>query len=173
MRISRVVYYYADDLEAYLQEERNKALPIRKRGPRWHYRFNIAGREYAGSTGLLATEDNRKAAQRFEKTQRELAKRGREAQTPGDFAAAAGEFVGWCKEVEYRQKASTAERIRVSFASLVSFFGDMPVVSIDAGEIERYKTHRVQVNAVKDVTLRHDLHALSFSVRAKDAPERR
>jgi integrase len=38
----------------------------------------------------------------------------------------------------------------------------MPVVSIDAGEIERYKTHRVQINAVKDVTLRHDLHALSL-----------
>ena len=104
-------------------------MPIRKRGPWWHYRFNIAGREYAGSTGLLATEDNRKAAQRYERTQRELAKQGREAQTPKDFAAAAGEFVGWCKDVEYRQKASTAERIRVSFASLVSFFGDMPVVS--------------------------------------------
>jgi len=139
-----------------------KHMPIRKRGPRWHYRFYIAGREYAGSTGLLATEDNRKAARRYEKTQRELAKQGREAETPRDFAAAAGEFVAWCNDVEYRQKASTAERIRVSFSSLVSFFGDRPVMSIDAGEIERYKTHRVQINAVKDVTLRHDLHALSL-----------
>ena len=137
-------------------------MPIRKRGPRWHYRFNIAGREYAGSTGLLATEDNRKAAQRYERTQRELIKQGRGAETQRGFAAAAGEFIGWCRDVEYRKKASTAERIRVSFASLVSFLGNMPVVSIDAGEIERYKTHRVQINAVKDVTLRHDLHALSL-----------
>jgi integrase len=137
-------------------------MPIRKRGSLWHYRFNIAGREYAGSTGLLATEDNRRRAQRYEKTQRESAKQGRVAEVPRDFAAAAGEFVGWCKDVEYRQKVSTAERIRVSFASLVNFFGNMPVVSIDAGEIERYKAHRVQINAVRDVTLRHDLHALSL-----------
>ena len=127
-----------------------------------HYRFNIAGREYAGSTGLLATEDHRKAAQRYERTQRELVKKGRECETPRDFAAAAGEFVAWCKDVEYRQKPSTAERIRVSFASLVSFFGEKPLVSIGPGEIERYKTHRIQINAVKDVTLRHDLHALSL-----------
>jgi integrase len=128
----------------------------------WHYRFTIAGQEYAGSTGLPATEANRKAAERYEKAQLELAKQGRKAETRRDFATAAGDFITWCKDVEYRQKANTAERIRVSFASLVSFFGDMPVVSIEAGEIERYKTHRVQINAVKDVTLRHDLHALSL-----------
>ena len=137
-------------------------MPIRRRGPLWHYRFTIAGQEYAGSTGLPATEANRKAAERYEKAQLELAKQGRKAETRRDFATAAGDFITWCKDVEYRQKANTAERIRVSFASLVSFFGDMPVVSIEAGEIERYKTHRVQINAVKDVTLRHDLHALSL-----------
>jgi integrase len=137
-------------------------MPIRRRGPLWHYRFTIAGQEYAGSTGLPATEANRKAAERYEKAQRELAKQGRKAETRRDFATAAGDFIAWCKDVEYRQKANTAERIRVSFASLVSFFGEMPVVSIEAGEIERYKTHRVQVNAVKDVTLRNDLHALSL-----------
>ena len=36
------------------------------------------------------------------------------------------------------------------------------MASVDAGEIERYKTHRTQINAVKDVTLGHDLHALSL-----------
>jgi integrase len=137
-------------------------MPIRRRGPLWHYRFTIAGQEYAGSTGLRATEANRKAAERFEKAQRQMAKQGRKTEAARDFATAAGDFMAWCKDVEYRQKASTAERIRVSFASLVNFFGDMPLVSIEAGEIERYKTHRVQINAVKDVTLRHDLHALSL-----------
>jgi integrase len=137
-------------------------MPIRKRGPWWHYRFVIAGQECAGSTELPATEANRKAAERFEKAQRELAKQGRLTEARKDFATAAGEFILWCKDVEYRQKPSTAERISVSFASLVDFLGDMHVVSIGAGEVERYKAHRIQVNGVKDVTLRHDLHALSL-----------
>jgi integrase len=137
-------------------------MPIRRRGPWWHYRFTIAGQEYTGSTELRATEASRKAAERFERTQFDLAKQGRLAEARKDFATAAGEFIVWCKDVEYRAKPNTAERIGVSFASLVAFFGDVHVVSIGAGDIERYKTHRIQVNAVKDVTLRHDLHSLSL-----------
>jgi integrase len=137
-------------------------MPLKKRGPWWHYRFTIKGQEYAGSTGLRATEQNRKAALRIEKDQRQAVLTGRANDARKDFATAAGEFVGWCRDVEYRQQASTARRIAVSFASIVAFFGDLPVMAIGAGEIERYKSHRIQVNGVKDVTLRHDLHALSL-----------
>jgi hypothetical protein len=93
---------------------------------------------------------------------KKLAKDGRLGEARKDFATAAGEFVRWCKDTQYRAKPNTANRIRLSFASLVAFFGDVPVISIDADEIERYKKHRIEVNGVKDVTLRHDLHALSL-----------
>lgn len=137
-------------------------MPLRKRGPWWHYRFTVAGQEHAGSTELRATEENRKAAERFEKRQHQLVLSGRATERARDFATAAGEFVAWCKDVEYRQKQSTADRIETSFASLLAFFGTTAVATIGAGEIEHYKTHRIQVNGVRDVTLRHDLHALSL-----------
>jgi len=64
--------------------------------------------------------------------------------------------------VQYRNKPNTAKRIAVSFASLVEFMGGLLVPSIEEAEVEQYKLHRVQVNGVKDVTLRHDLHSLSL-----------
>lgn len=99
---------------------------------------------------------------RIEKDQRQAVLTGRATEAGKDFATAAGEFIGWCRDVEYREQASTAQRIAVSFASLVAFLGDKPVVSIEAGEVEQYKVHRVKVNGVQDVTLRHDLHSLSL-----------
>ena len=137
-------------------------MPLRKRGKWWHYRFTVDGQEYAGSTGLPATEKKLKAAERIEKDQREAVATGRATEARKDFATAAGEFIAWCKDVEYRNQASTAQRIAISFASLVAFLGDMPVVGIEAGEVEAYKEHRAKTNGVKDVTIRHDLHALSL-----------
>lgn len=142
-------------------------MSLRKRGPFWHYRFKAGGRDHAGSTKLPAIEVNRKGAQRIEKERRaeimeSLSAGVLRSKAALDFATAAGEFIGWCKEVEYRQKQSTARRIETSFASLVGFFGVMSIVEIGAAEIEGYKTHRIRINAVKDVTLRHDLHALSL-----------
>jgi len=131
----------------------------------WHYRFKIGGQPYAGSTELPATAANRKAAQRIEaehraKVTERVSLGARKASI--EFVAAAGEFIGWCKDVEYRQKESTAKRIETSFASLVGFFGLTPLLDIGAAEIENYKIHRIKINGVKDVTLRHDLHALSL-----------
>jgi integrase len=137
-------------------------MPLRRRGPWWHYRFMVAGREHARSTGLRATEANRKAAERFEKHQRQLVLSGKTIERTKDFATAAGEFVGWCTDVEYRQKRNTATRIKTSFASLLAFFGTTAVTEIEPAEIERYKVYRIQINGVRDVTVRHDLHALSL-----------
>jgi integrase len=140
-------------------------MPLRKRGQYWHYRFKVGGKVYAGSTGLLATEDNRAGALEIEKQERdkrpERAVQARPRTNP-DFASAAGEFIAWCKDIEYRQKQSTARRIETSFASLLAYFGVKPLLDIGAAEIEGYKTHRIRINSVKDVTLRHDLHALSL-----------
>jgi hypothetical protein len=68
-------------------------MPLRRRGPLWHYRFTIAGQEFGGSTDLRATEENRKAAERFEKHQRQLVLSGRAFERTKDFATAAGEFI--------------------------------------------------------------------------------
>lgn len=48
-----------------------------------------------------------------------------------------------------------------SFASLMVFFAAEPVSLIDAGMVEDYKTWRVNECGVRDITIRHDLHALS------------
>lgn len=137
-------------------------MSLRKRGPWWHYRFKLNGTEYAGSTELRATEENRKAAERFEQKERQRVKGGQRHEKNLDFATAAGQFSRWCHDVEYRQKENTAARISTSLSSAVSFFGDRAVQQLDAGAIEGYKTHRFQVNLVKDITVRHDLHALSL-----------
>lgn len=135
---------------------------IRARAGEWHYRFNLAGEEYAGSTGLAATEQNRTKAEKIARDKKnELRELDSDARKPKAFAAAAAEFLYWCENVEYRGKPSTARRIKTSFASALEFFGDRPVVEISGGDIEQYKTWRIEHHGVRDVSLRHDLHALS------------
>ena len=85
-------------------------MPLRRRGPRWHYRFTINGQECAGSTMLPATEANQAAAERFEKRQKQLVRSGRTIERTKDFASGAGEFVAWCNDVRYRNKPNTAGR---------------------------------------------------------------
>ena len=52
-------------------------MPLRSRDGMWHYRFWLDGREYTGSTDLVATERNRNAAARMEAKARELVMSGR------------------------------------------------------------------------------------------------
>jgi integrase len=135
---------------------------VRVREGIWHYRFNLDGKERTGSTGLAGIEQNRKAAEEFAKGKRKELRRQDRGGGQKGFAAGASEFLTWCEAVEYRAKRSTAARIKVSFASAVAFFGAAPIETIDAGAIERYKSHRIMEHGVRDVTLRHDLHALSL-----------
>ena len=76
------------------------------------------------------------------------------------FNEAASMFLRWA-EGEHRHYPETARRLTVSFASLQPFFGKRPVHSITAGHLEDYKSWRRTEHQVRDVTLRHDLHALS------------
>ena len=152
-------------------DDPTKGKNVRVRDGQWHYRFNFRGREYSGPTGLGAELSNRSAAEEIAaQRHRELERVGPRLQGPrrvtrigGDvsFRAAANEFLAWCKDTEYRPKPRTAERIRVSFASAIQFFGDVPVEAITAEAVERYKTNRLTVDGVRDITVRHDLHALS------------
>lgn len=137
----------------------------RVREGQWHYRFILDGREYSGPTGLEGTRRNQKAAERFAEDEKRHLKGEAAKRVPKPFAEAAGEFIGWCKEVEYRGKPNTAARIATSFSSAVEFFGMAGVRDIDASKIESYKTHRIRNHGVRDITLRHDLHALSVFFR--------
>jgi len=65
---------------------------------------------------------------------------------------------------EHVDHERTFERIAVSFASLNSFFKaklkSTPVSTLESPDIEDYKAWR-RSNHIKEVTIRHDLHALS------------
>lgn len=152
--------------------EGSKGRNVRVRDGQWHYRFNFRGREYSGPTGLAGAVSNQSAAEAFAEARKQEIARTKPrlmeaprsavimtAATP--FESAADAFLKWAKDVEYRAKPSTAERLRVSFQSIMQFFGQIPVAAIDAQAIEAYREHRVRVHQVRDVTVRHDLHALS------------
>lgn len=140
-------------------------MGIIKRGRFWHYRIWVHGREYTGSTGLAATKSNRKRAlQIAEERRREIiARLARGPEIPAvPFSQAADQFLSWAEDVEYRAKPNTAHRIRTSFASLLAWFGERPIADITPGAIEDYKAWRAREHMVRDVTIRHDLHALSL-----------
>jgi len=140
-------------------------MALREKNQKWHYRFKIDGKTYSGSTGLEATERNRSAALRIEMKARERVEGGEAVRIQAKpFNEAAGLFLNYA-DGEYRAHPNSAHRLRTSFASLMAFFGSDPVRSITPGRLEDFKTWRRKVHGVKDVTIRHDLHALSTGYR--------
>lgn len=139
---------------------------LRSREGNWHYRFKYKGREYTGNTGLVANERERRNAEKVAKAAKAavIASRLVPAECPDKpFVDGAAEFVRWAETVEYRSKPGTWQRIRVSFVSLCVHFQTEYVSAIGASEIEGYKDWRLNTTRVKEITLRHDLHALSGS----------
>ena len=76
------------------------------------------------------------------------------------FHEAVATFLPWAK-VNYRSKPNTYKRIKTSLSSALVFFNKSPVNAIDAAGLDDYKTWRATEHEVRDVTIRHDLHALS------------
>jgi integrase len=143
----------------------------------WHYRFWLDGREYTGNTGEEAlpvtlgdTERRKTAASRkrdaaavVENKARELAMSGRSHELKlqvRPFSEAAANFLAWA-DSEHRDHPNTPRRLRTSFASLSRFFGNAPVSAILRGHVNDYKAWRRTEHQVAEVTIRHDLHALS------------
>jgi integrase len=135
-------------------------MGIRKRDGFWHFRFTFRGVEYSGNTGLAATERNRKEAKQFAAEQARVF-RGSGRTSKKKFSEGADEFVMWVERVEYRDKPNTAHRLKTSLASAKVFFGDRQVRAISPADIEDYKTYRATEHAVRNVTIKHDLDALS------------
>jgi integrase len=142
-------------------------MSLRTRAGRWHFRFRLDGREYSETTGLAATERNRIKAQQMELEYRQALLDGRRPSRKiviREFTSAADEFLAWAK-LEYQEHPNSYKRIRTSFASAKIFFSQKPVSLIDAARIEAYKLWRHSEHEVRDITLRHDLHALSTFFR--------
>ncbi len=138
-------------------------MALRNRGGKFHYRFALDGKEYSGRTGLAATKSNVTAAQFIEAEHRRALLEGRQTYRRiliRQFDDAAKEFLDWA-QIEYRAHPSSYRRIAVSFTSARLFFGREPVSMIGESLIEAYKSYRIREHKVRDVTLRHDLHALS------------
>ncbi len=132
------------------------------RGRMWHYRFKAAGKRWSGNTGLAATERNRNAALVKEEAARKAVLEGKgeslrlEIRT---FSDAADQFIEWAKG-EYHNKPATWKRLRGSVTGLKEFFKNRPLQSISVGQIQDYMAWRRGMG-IKEVSLRHDLHALS------------
>jgi hypothetical protein len=148
-------------------------VALRNRGGKWHYRFKVDGKRYAGTTGLAATTRNATKAHQVEAEHREALLEGRNPSRKvqvREFTAAAKDFLEWA-QAEYRAHPSRHQRIATSFASATEFFGRETVSLIDDAHLEAFKTWRINKHKVRDVTLRHDLHALSkffgYAVRQK------
>ena len=138
-------------------------MALRDRNGLWHYRFKLDGKAYSGATDLAATKRNERAAQDIEAEHRRALKEGRRTSRPikiREFVDAVGEFLEWAK-MEYRAHPNSYRRIATSLTSAKRFFGVEPVGLLDEASLERYKTWRVNEHEVRDITLRHDLHAIS------------
>jgi len=138
---------------------------LRSREGNWHYRFKYKGREYTGNTGLAANAREKKNAEKLAKAAKASVIASsllppKPIEKP--FVDAATEFLRWAEMVEYRATPGTWKRIRVSFVSLMVHFQAEYVSTIGAAEIEVYKFWRLNTARVKEITLRHDLHALSL-----------
>lgn len=141
-------------------------MAIEKRGNQWYYRFTKQGREYRKNTGLAATAQNKREAETIEARAKleviaGVTSKDKPAHDATSFAAAADDFLGWCFTTEYRSKPNSARRIQISFQSILAHWAGKTVSDIDVDSIEAYKTWRLTEHQVRDVTLRHDLHALS------------
>jgi integrase len=138
-------------------------LPLRAQNGKWHYRFQVAGRKYFGSTDLDATESNTTKAARKEAQAYRLVTEGKAELLKMEvrsFTEAAAMFLEWA-DGKHRDKPSTARRIRTSFATLGEFFKGRMVHMISEGHVDDYASWRRREHQVREVTIRHDLHALS------------
>lgn len=129
------------------------------KGGRYHIRVQVAGQRTQQSTGLKATAPNlQRAVKKLHQIQAQLesgdSPRKRKSRPFSDGIAI---YLDWVKG---EHKESTAERIRVSTVSLCAFFLRAQTHQITAGNLEDFKSWR-RSNAIKEVTIRHDMHALS------------
>lgn len=139
-------------------------MSLRKRSGKWHYRFEYKGQEYTGSTDLAATSQGKKEAALIEAAVLTELKKGTRPTAKIEVSTfretVVSKFLPWAKG-EYRAHPNSYKRIKTSLSSALVYFDKLPVSAIDAAKIDDYKTWRAEEHQVRDVTIRHDVHALS------------
>jgi hypothetical protein len=111
-------------------------MGLRVRNGKWYYRFQLDGRNYAGTTDLPATKQNVSGACAIEAAHRTAVAEGRRPtrrKVVREFSDARNEFLEWAKAHEH---PSSARRIAGSMSSAGEFFESEPVSMIDEGRIE-------------------------------------
>jgi len=139
-------------------------MPVRERNGKLEWRFKVNGHEYSHITDLADTERNRTKANRMEADARRLVTEGRGTELRiqvEPFSSAADAFVTWARG-EYVDHPNSWKRLSGSMTGGKVFFGKRPLSSVTRGDIEDFKSWRRTVHKVREVTLRHDLHALSL-----------
>jgi integrase len=138
-------------------------MSLRKRGGNWHYRFEYKSQEYTGNTDLADTPQNKREAVGVEAGALEALKKGRLPTRNTEvisFRDAVAKFLPWA-EVHYRAHPNSYKRIKTSLSSSLVYMNKIPVSTIDAAKLDGYKMWRATEHQVRDITIRHDLHALS------------
>jgi len=120
-------------------------------------------KEYSGDTGLAGTPQNMREAGKIEVAALEALEQGQRPVRriePKPFTKAVEEFFP-VAEARYRAHPSSFKRIKTSLSSALVYFKKTPVHLIDGAKVDLYKTWRATSHEVRDITIRHDLHALS------------
>ena len=137
-------------------------MPLENRNGKWHLRYQVQGKKVHVSTGLKATERNRKKAEALEvaghealSLERRFNIRQRENKS---FTDAAVEFQSWLK-AEHSAAPNTFEAYHAGLNHCRRFFEDRIVSSLDSGDVEQFKEARSKV--AKPVTVTMSLLVLS------------
>lgn len=135
---------------------------LRERNGKWAWRYQLDGREYSETTDLDAVASNVSEALALMVEHRRAIREGRDLRplAARKFSDAWAEFLCWA-ELEHAAHPRTAKRLRDSGRSLLAHFGALMVAHVQPADVERYKAWRSGEHRVRDITLRHDLHALS------------
>ena len=132
-------------------------MSVYRRNQVWHYRFMVQGKRYSGSTNLLATKRNRKLAEEMELRARMRVRGGQVRRRSVGFAEAARQFLA---SVERELKPESVRRLRTSLSVLARQFETAQLHVLAARDVEDFKAVRRE-EGIKEVAIRHDLHALS------------
>src|SRR5450432_3347755 len=111
-------------------------MPIEDRNGKWHLRYQVQGKKVHVSTGLKATERNRKKAEALELHGREELSLERrfniKRRENRSFVEAAAEFQKWM-DAEYGETPNTIKAYTAALKSCRRYFKDRIVSSIDCG----------------------------------------
>jgi integrase len=138
-------------------------MALRKANGKWHYRFQVDGLKVAETTGLADTRRNEPRARMMESQHRQAVSEGKWGLRRLEqitFSDASELFLAQIK-LDHAAKPGTWKRVETSMSSLTAHFGKMLVSSVRLKDVEAYKSWRLTDHKVKEITCRHDLHALS------------